>query len=125
MRNRKKLMEKFMGLYKIKKIISENAMELELLALMKIYPVINISRIAMYQKQVEKQKKIPPSLVEIKGEKEYKIEKVLNKQDVRVKLVRQKGYTIEENTQKRLDNLRNTIKLSEEFKKEIREEKIR
>ena len=125
MRNRKKLMAKFIGLYKIKKMISENAVELELLALMKFYPVINISRIAMYQKQVEKQKKIPPSLVEIKGEKEYKIEKVLNKQDVRVKLVRQKGYTIEEDTQKRLDNLRNTIKLSEEFKKEIREEKIR
>ena len=125
MRNRKKLMEKFMGLYKIKKIISENAVELELLALMKIYPVINISRIAMYQKQVEKQKKILSSLVKIKGEKEYKIEKVLNKQDVRVKLVRQKGYTIKEDTQKRLDNLRNTIKLSEEFKKEIREEKIR
>ena len=125
MRNRKKLMEKFMGLYKIKKIISENAVELELLALMKIYPVINISRLAMYQKQVEKQKKILSSLVKIKGEKEYKIEKVLNKQDVRVKLVRQKGYTIKEDTQKRLDNLRNTIKLSEEFKKEIREEKIR
>jgi len=88
MRNRKKLMAKFIGLYKIKKMISENAVELELLALMKFYPVINISRIAMYQKQVEKQKKIPPSLVEIKGEKEYKIEKVLNKQDVRVKLVR-------------------------------------
>jgi len=42
----------------------------------------------MYQKQVEKQKKIPPFLVEIDREKKYEIEKILNKQDVRVKLVR-------------------------------------
>ena len=47
MRNRetKKLTEKFMKPYKIKKIISENMVELELLALMKIY---NVSRITMY-----------------------------------------------------------------------------
>jgi len=50
MRNRKKLMEKFVRLYKIKKIISENTVEVELLALMKIYPVVNVSRITMYQK---------------------------------------------------------------------------
>ena len=54
-RNReiKKLTEKFMELYKIKKIILENTVELELLALMKIHPVVNMSRIAMYQEQVE------------------------------------------------------------------------
>jgi len=42
MRNReiKKLMEKFVGSYKIKKIISENMVKLELLALMKTYPVL-------------------------------------------------------------------------------------
>ena len=110
MRNRKKLMEKFVRLYKIKKIISENTVEVELLALMKIYPVVNVSRITMYQKQVEKQNKIPPSLIEIKEEKEYEIEKILNKQDARVKLVRWKGYTMEEDTQKRLDNLRKRLK---------------
>jgi len=49
----KKLTEKFVGLYKIKKIISENAVELELPASMKIHLVVNVSRIAMYQKQVE------------------------------------------------------------------------
>ena len=55
MRNRKtkKLMEKFVGSYKIKKIISENTVELESLALIKIHLVINVSRIAMYQEQVE------------------------------------------------------------------------
>ena len=49
----KKLTKKFVELYKIKKIISENMVELELLALMKIYLVVNMSRIALYQKQVE------------------------------------------------------------------------
>ena len=43
---------------------------------MKIHPVVNVSRIAMYQKQIEKQKKITPSPVEIDGEKEYEVEKI-------------------------------------------------
>ena len=52
MRNRmtKKLKKKFIKPYKIKKIISENVVELELPVLMKIHPVINVSRITMYQK---------------------------------------------------------------------------
>jgi len=50
MRNReiKKLMEKFMRPYKIKKIISENVVELKLLVLMKTLLVVNISRIVLY-----------------------------------------------------------------------------
>jgi len=50
MRNKemKKLTEKFIGSYKIKKIISENMVELELLVSMKIYLVVNVSRIALY-----------------------------------------------------------------------------
>jgi len=50
----KKLIEKFVGSYKIKKIISENAVELELLVSMKIHLVVNVSRIVMYQEQVER-----------------------------------------------------------------------
>jgi len=50
MRNRKtrKLTKKFVEPYKIKKSISENAVELELLASMKIHLVVNVSKIAMY-----------------------------------------------------------------------------
>ena len=43
----KKLIEKFLGPYKIKKIISENTVELELLVSMKIHLVVNVSRITM------------------------------------------------------------------------------
>jgi len=87
MRNRKtkKLMEKFMRFYKIKKIISENAVDLELTVSMKIHLVVNVSRIALYQEQIEGQKKILPLLVEIDKEKEYEVEKILNRRNIREK----------------------------------------
>jgi len=100
-RETKKLTEKFVRLYKIKKIISESTAELELLVSMKIYLVINMSMITLYQKQVKRQKKITPPLVEIEREKEYKVEKILNKRDMREKLkylVRWKSYIAEEDT---------------------------
>ena len=52
---------------------------------MKIHLVVNISRIAWYQKQVEKQKKISFPLVEIKGKRKYKVKKILNRRDIREK----------------------------------------
>jgi len=44
-RRTEKLTERFVGPYKIKKIISSNAVELELPSTVKIYPVVNVSRI--------------------------------------------------------------------------------
>jgi len=96
-RETKKLTEKFVGSYKI---ILENVVELELPASMKIHPVVNVSRIAIYQKQIKGQKITPP-LVEIDGEKEYEVENILNIRDVRGKLkylVRWKRYMAEEDT---------------------------
>ena len=52
----KKLTKKFMKPYKIKKIILENVVELE---------IVNVSRIILYQEQIKKQKKILPSPIEI------------------------------------------------------------
>ena len=71
----KKLTEKFVELYKIKKIILDNVVELELPVSIKIHPVVNVSRIVIYQEQVKGQKKILSPLVEIDGKKEYEIEK--------------------------------------------------
>jgi len=82
-RDMKKLIEKFVGPYKIKKIISENTVELELLVLMKIHLVVYVSRIVIYQKQIEGQKKILPPSVEIDREKKYEVEKILNRRDMR------------------------------------------
>jgi len=129
MRNReiKKLTKKFVGLYKIKKIISENVVELELPVLMKIYPAVNASKIALYQEQVERQKKILLFPVEIDREKKYKVEKILNRRDVRKKLkylLRWKEYTVEEDIWEWLENLGNAMELVEEFEKKIRKDKI-
>jgi len=44
----KKLTEKYIGSYVIKKIISENAVELELLVLLRIHLVVNVRRIVKY-----------------------------------------------------------------------------
>lgn len=83
----------------------------------------------MYQEQVKGQKKISSPPVKIKEEKKYEVEKILNRRDVKRKpkyLVRQKRYTVEKDTQERLENLENTIDLVKDFDKEIREkEEIR
>jgi len=44
-RRTEKLMERFVGPYKIKKIVSLNAVELELPSTVNIHPVVNVSRI--------------------------------------------------------------------------------
>jgi len=84
-RRMEKLTERFVGPYKVKKIISINAVELELPSTMKIHPVVNISKIYRYIGQVEGQKKEQPAPVIIEGEEEWEVERILNKQWVRGK----------------------------------------
>ena len=74
-----------MGPYKIKRIISTNAIELELPSTIKLHPVVNISRVHMYRDQVEGQRKEWPLSVVIKEEEEYEVEKILNKKKFRGK----------------------------------------
>ena len=69
-RRTEKLTERFVGLYKIREIISSNAVKLELPSTVKIHPVVNVSRIQRYVGQVEGQKKEQPVPVIIKGEEE-------------------------------------------------------
>jgi len=100
-RRTEKLTERFVGPYKIKKIVSSNAIELELLSTVKIYPVVNVSRICRYIGQVEGQKKEQSLLVIIKGEEEWEVERILNKRRVRGKdkyLVHWKGFTAKSDT---------------------------
>jgi len=75
----KKLTEKFIGLYVVRKIVSENAVELKLPASLRIYPVVNVRRIVKYKEQVKGQKKIPPLPVEVASEKEYEVEEILDR----------------------------------------------
>ena len=80
-----KLMEHFVGPYKVKGIVSSNAIELELPKSIKIHLVVNASRVRLYKPQIEGQKRTPPKLVIIKEEKEFKVEKILNQRMVREK----------------------------------------
>jgi len=67
-RRTEKLTERFVGPYKIKKIILSNIVKLELPSIVKIHLVVNVSRIHKYVGQVEGQKKEQPALVIIEEE---------------------------------------------------------
>jgi len=84
-RRTEKLTERFVGSYKIKKIVLSNVIELELPSIVKMHPVVNVSRIRRYIGQVEGQRKEQLAPVIIEGEKEWKVERILNKQQVREK----------------------------------------
>ena len=74
--------KRFVGPYKVKRIVSTNAVELELPGTIKIHLVVNVSR---YVGQVKGQKKEQTTLVIIKREEEWEVERILNKQRVREK----------------------------------------
>ena len=84
-RQLEKLMEHFVGPYRIKGIISINVVELELPSSIRIHPIVNISQVHLYKPQVEGQKKVLPKPVIIKGKEEFEVEKILNKRIVRGK----------------------------------------
>jgi len=69
-RKTEKLTERFVGPYKIKKIVSTNTVELELLSTIKIHLVVNVSRVRRYIGQVEGQRKEQPLPVIIEEEEE-------------------------------------------------------
>jgi len=78
-RRTEKLTERFVGPYKVKKIILLNTVELELSNTIKIHPVVNVSRIYRYIGQVEGQKREQLAPVIIDGEEEWEVKEILNK----------------------------------------------
>jgi len=81
-RRMEKLTEQFISPYKVKRVVSTNAIELELPLTIKIYPVVNISRVQLYKPQIKGQRAVPLQSVAIDREKEYEVEKILNKRKV-------------------------------------------
>jgi len=84
-RRLEKLTKCFVGPYKVKGIISSNAIELELPKFIRIHSVVNVSKVWLYKLQVEEQKKILSKPVIIEGEEKFEVEKILNKRTVRGK----------------------------------------
>ena len=79
-RRTEKLTKRFVGPYKIKRIVSSNTVELELSSTVRIHLVVNISRICRYIGQVEGQREEQSVPVIIEKEEKWKVEKILNKQ---------------------------------------------
>ena len=78
-RRLEKLTEWFVEPYRVKRVISTNTIELELPSSIKINSVVNVSQVWLYRPQVKGQRKTLPKPVIIEGEKEFEIEKILNK----------------------------------------------
>ena len=119
-RRTEKLTEHFVGPYKVKTIISSNAIELDLPTTVRIHLVVNVSRVQQYKSQVEGQKRKVPQPVVIKGKEEWEVEKIMNKRKVQGRdkyLVRWKGCTAQEDIWESRENLKNAMELVEEFEK--------
>jgi len=124
-RRTEKLTERFVGPYKIKKIVLLNAVELELPSTIKIHSVVNVSRIQRYVEQVEGQRKEQPAPVIIEGEEEWEVERILNKWQIQGKdkyLVQWKGFMAESDTWEGRENLENAKEAVKEYKKEYQQD---
>ena len=78
----KKLIEQYVEFYIIEEIVSQNTVKLKLLASIRIYLVVNVSKVVRYREQVKEQRVKEPKLVEVDREEEYKVEKILNKRKI-------------------------------------------
>ena len=118
----RKLIERYIGLYKIEEVVSSNVVKLQLLKTMRIHLVVNINRVVWYREQVKGQKKEERKPVEVKGVEEWEVERILNKKKIRgveKYLVQWKGFMAEEDIWERKENLKNAKELIEDFEGRI------
>lgn len=67
----KKLIERYVELYIVKEIVSKNVVKLKLPASMRIYLVVNISRVVRYKEPVKEQRIEEPKLVKVNRVEEW------------------------------------------------------
>ena len=105
----RKLVDWYIGSYIIDKVVSTNIIKLQLLTLMKIYLIVNVSWVLWYKKQIKEQKIEEVKLAKVDRVKEWEIEKILNKRKIRrvVKyLIWWKRFIVEHNTWEKEKRLR-------------------
>jgi len=62
--------DQYVGPYIIDEVVSTNAVKLQLVILMRIYSVVNVSQVVQYKKQVGRQKVEKVKLIEVEEVKE-------------------------------------------------------
>ena len=120
----KKLVDQYVGPYTIEEVVSINAVKLQLLISIRIHPVVNVSQIVQYKRQVEGQKREEAKPIKVKEVKEWKVEKILNKRKIRgveKYLVQWKEFMVEYDTWEREEDLGNTKEAVREFEGKMSE----
>jgi hypothetical protein len=107
---KEKLLPRFIGPFEIVKKISEVAFKLKLPEHFKIHDVFHVSLLREFKESGRYQP--PPAPIEVDGEWEYEVEKILNERTVRRGrrnvtefFVQWKGYSVEHNTWEPEENL--------------------
>ena len=109
----RKLAPKFMGPYKIEKVISTTAYRLKLPHNLKIHPVFHVSMLKPYKENLtdfNRDIPPPPEVIPETNEEEYEVETILDKKLMRRKpfyLVKWKGYPLHNATWEPKENLTN------------------
>jgi hypothetical protein len=125
----RKLAERYIGPYRVKRVINANAYELELPASLKIHPVINISHLKEYRDGVQAFPDRPvrltrpePEALDDNGAPEWLVDRLLDHRKIKrgarsidQYLVEWKGYPISEATWEPIENLTGSFDLVTEF----------
>jgi len=125
----RKLTERFIGPYRIKRVINPNAYELELPASLKIHPVVNIGHLKEYRDgalafpdRPQPITRPEPEALDDNGAPEWQVERILDHRTTRrgrrqidQYLVEWKGYPISEATWEPIENLTGAFELVTEF----------
>jgi len=128
----RKLTERYVGPYRVKRVVNANAYELELPASLKIHPVINISHLKEYRDGAQAFPDRPvrltrpePAAIDDNGAPAWDVDRLLDHRKVRrgtrqidQYLVEWKGYPISEATWEPIENLTGSMDLVAEFNQE-------
>ena len=115
----KKLTEKWIGPYKISSVMP-NVVELKLPRMLRIHPVVNISRVKPYLGPLPGQPVSRPGPIHVTEDhdEEYEVDAIIDSRIYKGKLqylVHWKGYDESERTWEPVSNLRNSPEIVEQF----------
>ena len=115
----KKLMEKWIGPYEISSVMP-NAVELKLPKMLRIHPVVNVSRVKPYLGLLPGQPVSRPGPIHVSEDhdEEYEVDAIIDSHIYKGKLqylVHWKGYNESERTWEPASNLKNSPEIIEQF----------